>query len=44
MTFHPIAAARHLAAEAHSESLFTRMIRLWLEHHQRMIDLGIRPH
>lgn len=45
MTFFPTAADRHTdAAAARTEGLFARMLRLWVEHHQRMLDLAIRPH
>ncbi|MGI3903606.1 MAG: hypothetical protein ACRYGP_27850 [Janthinobacterium lividum] len=43
MTYFPIAPDRTVSA-APTEGLFTRMIRLWIEHYQRVIDLGIRPH
>ena len=44
MTFYPIAAERRTATVSRTEGLFARMIRLWVEHHQRMLDFGIRPH
>ncbi|WP_281011375.1 hypothetical protein [Lichenibacterium minor] len=32
------------SAGTRRESLFLRMVRLWIEHHQRVIDLGLAPH
>lgn len=44
MSYHPISAAGARAAGRPSgEGLFARMIRLWLEHHQRVADFGGRP-
>ncbi len=43
MTYFTITPDRTVSA-ARTESLMARMIRLWIEHYQRVIDLGIRPH
>ncbi len=44
MTFYRATADRRSLSAPRTEGLFARMVRLWIEHHQRMIDLGIRPH
>lgn len=44
MTFYSAADYRSGAAAARTEGLIARMLRLWVEHHQRMLDLGMRPH
>ncbi len=43
MTDIPMASLRPAALEPRTERLFAKMIRLWLEHHQRVIDLGLGP-
>jgi hypothetical protein len=43
MPFYPITADRRVTSAARTEGLFARMIRLWVEHHQRMLELGLRP-
>jgi hypothetical protein len=43
VAYYPMTAATRATSETRSEGLLARMVRLWIEHYQRVIDLGIRP-